>query len=51
MPFKSKAQARYMFAKMPETAKKWAEHTPNLRALPDKLGRKAPRVKRLKRML
>lgn len=42
MPFKSKAQQRWMFAaekrgEVPKgTAKKWARHTPNLRDLPEK---------------
>ncbi len=27
MPFKSKAQAKYLFAKEPEVAKEFAEHT------------------------
>lgn len=41
MPFKSKAQARYMFAAeergdVPEgTAHEWAEHTPDMKELPD----------------
>ena len=28
-----------MFATMPKTAKKWAKHTPNMKALPKKVGR------------
>ena len=40
MPFKSKAQARFMFAKMPKTAKKWAKETPSIRALPARKRRK-----------
>lgn len=35
MPFKSKAQARFMFAKHPKIAKEFAEHTPSIKALPD----------------
>lgn len=35
MPFKSKAQARWMFANHPKMAKEWAAHTPSMRALPD----------------
>jgi hypothetical protein len=41
MPFKSKAQQRFMFAAEnrgelpPGTAKKWAEHTPNIKKLPE----------------
>ena len=35
MPFKSKAQARYMFAKKPELAKEFAEATPSIKKLPN----------------
>ena len=34
MPFKSKAQQRFMFATMPKTAEKWAKHTPDIKGLP-----------------
>ena len=34
MPFKSKAQQRFMFATMPKTAEKWAHETPNIKKLP-----------------
>lgn len=34
MPFKSKAQQRFMFATMPKTADKWAKETPNIKDLP-----------------
>ena len=37
MPFKSKAQQRFMFAKNPEMAKRWAKETPNMAKLPEKL--------------
>lgn len=36
MPFKSKAQARFMFAKHPGIAKEFAEHTTSIKALPEK---------------
>ena len=42
MPFKSKAQQRFMFAAeksgdLPKgTAKKWAKHTPNIKDLPER---------------
>ena len=36
MPFKSKAQQKYMFATMPKTAKKWAKKTPSMKSLPKK---------------
>lgn len=34
MPFKSKAQARFMFAKKPKLAKEFAEATPSIKKLP-----------------
>ena len=36
MSFKSKAQARYMFAKHPEIAKEFAAKTPSMKSLPEK---------------
>lgn len=35
MPFESKSQQRFMFAKHPEMAKEWADKTPNISALPE----------------
>lgn len=46
MPFKSKSQQRFMFAAeargdLPEgTAKKWAKHTPDIKALPERVKKK-----------
>ena len=40
MPFKSKAQQKWMFANDPKMAKKWAKHTPNIKALPEKVKKK-----------
>jgi hypothetical protein len=48
MPFKSKAQARAMFAKAkqpgsgitPKMVKEWAEKTKSVKALPEKVGKK-----------
>jgi hypothetical protein len=40
MPFKSKAQQKYMFATMPKTAKKWVKETPNIKSLPKKAAKK-----------
>ena len=37
MPFKSKAQQKYMFVKHPEIAKRWANETSNIKLLPSKL--------------
>lgn len=41
MPFKSTAQARYMFLKHPEIAHRWAKQTKNFAELPDHV----PKVK------
>ena len=35
MPFKSKAQQKWMFANHPDMAKRWAEHTPDIKELPE----------------
>ena len=35
MPFKSKAQQKFMFAKHPKIAKEFAEATPNIKKLPE----------------
>ncbi len=35
MPFESKAQQRYMFAKEPTIAKRWAAETPDIKSLPE----------------
>jgi hypothetical protein len=35
MPFKSKAQQRFMFAKHPAMAAEFAAMTPNIKALPE----------------
>lgn len=40
MPFKSKAQERFMFAKHPEIAKEFAEKTPNMKKLPEHVAKK-----------
>lgn len=33
-PFKSKQQAKWMYANKPEMAKEWAAKTPSIKALP-----------------
>ena len=38
MPFKSKAQQRFMFAEHPKMAKEWADKTPDIKVLPEKVG-------------
>lgn len=35
MPFESKAQQRYLFAKEPTIAKRWAKETPDIKKLPE----------------
>lgn len=37
MPFKSKAQAKYMYAKHPQMANEFAEKTPSMAKLPEKV--------------
>ena len=39
MPFKSRQQAKWMFATHPKMAKEWAEHTPSIQALPKTVAR------------
>ncbi len=39
MPFKSKAQQRWMFANEPAMAKRWADHTPSFKSLPARAGK------------
>lgn len=45
MPFKSKAQQRYMFARHPRIAKRWAKVT-NFSKLPARKRRRGKRKKR-----
>lgn len=40
MPFKSKKQARWMFANKPGIAKEWAAATPSIKKLPQKIRKK-----------
>ncbi len=47
MPFESKAQQRFLFAKHPDIAKRWAAETPNIKALPAR--KSGSRVEALKR--
>jgi hypothetical protein len=37
MPFKSKKQAKWMFANKPGMAKEWASVTPSIKKLPNKV--------------
>ena len=49
MPFKSKSQQKWMFAAEARgevkkgTAKRWAKHTPSIKALPEKVKKKKKR--------
>jgi hypothetical protein len=40
MPFKSKAQERFMYATMPRTAKKWAKKASSTKRLPERVAKK-----------
>ncbi|MFI4954534.1 MAG: hypothetical protein ACHP9Y_01325 [Gammaproteobacteria bacterium] len=46
MPFKSKAQQRFMFAKHPEIAKEFADATPDIKKLPEHVSDKPWKGKR-----
>lgn len=37
MPFKSKQQAKFMYAKHPKIAKRWTKETKSIKALPKKV--------------
>ncbi len=45
MPFKSKAQQRWMFSQKPEMAKEWADHTPDFKKLPERVEEKTKEKK------
>lgn len=49
MPFESQKQARWMFWKHPKMAARWAEHTPSIKKLPEKVGVLNALRKRLRR--
>ncbi len=49
MPFKSKAQQRWMYENKPEMAKRWAKETPNLKALPAR-NRKPKRKRKMSKL-
>jgi hypothetical protein len=38
MPFKSKAQQRFMFSQKPKMAKEFAAATPSIKTLPERVG-------------
>ena len=41
MPFKSKAQRKWMHMNKPKMAEKWEDHTPKGNKLPEKKGKKS----------
>ncbi len=45
MPFRSRAQQKFMFARMPKVAKRWAKETPNIKNLPQKVRKKKKKSK------
>jgi hypothetical protein len=51
MPFKSKKQMRWMFATHPKMAKKWAEHTPDAKSLPEDIEESHMARKHLRHLL
>jgi len=44
-PFKSKKQMRWMFSNDPERAKQWADETPDIKDLPNKVSNKPKKAK------
>lgn len=49
MPFRSKSQMRRMFATDPEMAQRWADETPNIKDLPEKVKKVHEAAKKLKK--
>lgn len=45
MPFKSKAQARFMYAKHPELAEEFSSKTKSIKALPEHVKKKPKKKK------
>lgn len=43
MPFRSKQQQKFMFAKHPKIARRWAKETPSMKSLPKKAAKKRGR--------
>jgi len=46
MSFKSKSQMRYMFATHPKMAKEFASKTPDMKHLPEKVGKEKKKARR-----
>jgi hypothetical protein len=49
MPFKSKAQAAFMFSQHPEIAKRWEAETKNMKKLPKHVKKKTTKKKTSKK--
>lgn len=49
MPFQSKAQRRFMYARHPQMAKEWEEHTPKGKKLPEHVKKKEAEMKTAKK--
>ena len=50
MPFKSKAQRRWMYKNLPEMAKRWESETPSSKTLPPRIKSKlATKMRRRKK--
>lgn len=45
MPFKSKAQKRFMYSQHPDIAKRWSHEYPEHERLPEKVKKKKPKKK------
>lgn len=45
MPFRSRAQARFLFAKHPKIAKEFASKTKSIKSLPNRVKKKAKKRK------
>jgi len=49
MPFKSDSQRRWMFANEPEMAHRWADETPNMKDLPEKVKKVHEAARKIKK--
>jgi hypothetical protein len=47
MPFRSKAQQRFLYATHPDIAARWEDHTPDIKGLPDKVNKAKEAAKKL----
>lgn len=48
MPFKSRAQQKWMFSQKPEMAKRWAAETPSFKSLPEHVMKKKALLHQMK---